>query len=426
MNIFWSLFFLIIFSFVTFSQEKCLSKIDFFTLLSQKIPIYKLEYLYNVIPDDACIWGYDIGDFTGDTLDDLAFSYKIAGDNSKNLEIRLYINDKDSLYLVSSFNLKYYNIPIEIGFNIQNSECNITHKISDEDWRIYTYTYKNDELICTNIFESRNKIITGSRRKFVGYERNCNQKNNLVFENYYQLSTGRHYFKRKYYKTLCYNLDRNKNKFLHSVSLIDTNSMFITKGYLSWKDFSDLSISFNAFHDDSLIYFYYFIQDDIICINNNQFQDYIILWIDYNPQKLIFTKVDGIYVRDGADENINKFKIYFDNRVIKYFLNTKGMIDSLEYTNNIKTNFNKIFENFYCLEICFPKILLNTNNMIGFGWQYYDYDCNNQEPTVMNSGIIEEWNPSSLGEFYFINDIGKNIVNQNFRKIYSKIVKYGI
>ena len=426
MNIFSSFFFLMIFSFVTFSQENCLSKIDFFTILSQKIPIYKLESLYNKIPDNVCIWGYDIGDFSGDTLEDLAFSFKIIEDNTKNLEIRLYVNDNDSLSLVSNFELKYYSIPIEIGFTIQNSECNITHKISEEDWRIYSYSYKNDELKCTNIFKSRSKIITGSRRKFVGYEKNMNQKNNLVSENYYQLSTGRQYFKRKYYNTLCYYTNKNHNLFFPTISLIDTNSMFITSGYLSWKDFSDLSISFNTYHDDSLVYFCYFIQDDCICMSNKQYQDYINLWIDYNPKKLIFTKVDGIYVRDGPDESINKYKIYFDNKVIKYFLDSKGTIDSLEYIKDIKTNFKKIIENYYFLEIYFQKTIFKTNNMFGFGWQYFDFDSNNEEPTVMSSGIIEEWNPSSLGEIYFIDDKEKNKINPNLEKIFSKMIKFGI
>jgi len=64
--------------------------------------------------------------------------------------------------------------------------------------------------------------------------------------------------------------------------------------------------------------------------------------------------------------------------------------------------------------------------MFGFGWQYFDFDCNNEEPTVMSSGIIEEWNPSSLGEIYFIDDKEKNKINPNLQKIFSKMIKFGI
>ena len=141
----------------SFSKEDYLTKVEFFTKLSAFFSYSQLESMYNKIPDDIQVWGYDVGDYSGDSLEDCAFSFRMMKDTKRNMTVMFFINRKDSFMLADNYDLQFSVLPIEIGFNIQNSECNVTHKLDEEYWEIKSYSVVNGNIKLIGYYESKNE-----------------------------------------------------------------------------------------------------------------------------------------------------------------------------------------------------------------------------------------------------------------------------
>jgi hypothetical protein len=423
---------LLLFGNLCFGNEEFLNKTEFFIKLSKNFSFNQLETIYKLLPDDIQVWGYDIGDYSGDKNDDLAFSYRSSTDSKKNMNIMFFINQIDSFFLASSFTMKYSSLPIEIGFSIQNMECQVTHKVDEGFWEIKSYSMINGNFVMTGFYESKNELIKGSRRKFLGYEKSFNMRNSIASENYYDLITGKKYFKRKYFIIPCYKNNRRIFKD-YTTTMFDTNSTFITYGYLNWKDENDLSISFRSTYDDSGFIFTYIIKDDTLLTNSkNGVADHLNLWFDNAPQNLIFTKRDGVYVREGQDENIHKIEINFDNIIMKSTCNNSEAI-SKSLADGVTLQYSELTKNLYLCKIRVPFNVFGgdlSGYLTGFGWEYFDYDnlSTPEKYTVMSSSVLEAWNPASLGELLIIhdNDFYGKVINYELPKVIDYLKEYGL
>jgi hypothetical protein len=290
----------------------------------------------------------------------------------------------------------------------------------------------NGNFVMTGFYESKNELIKGSRRKFLGYEKSFNMRNSIASENYYDLITGKKYFKRKYFIIPCYKNNRRIFKD-YTTTMFDTNSTFITYGYLNWKDENDLSISFRSTYDDSGFIFTYIIKDDTLLTNSkNGVADHLNLWFDNAPQNLIFTKRDGVYVREGQDENIHKIEINFDNIIMKSTCNNSEAI-SKSLADGVTLQYSELTKNLYLCKIRVPFNVFGgdlSGYLTGFGWEYFDYDnlSTPEKYTVMSSSVLEAWNPASLGELLIIhdNDFYGKVINYELPKVIDYLKEYGL
>lgn len=97
------------------------------------------------LPDHLKICNFAVGDFSGDTLADIAISYKDKTCSSNTLKVILLVNTKTSFVLAAERYLKWQNNPFDISFLIKNHNCIITSR-QKEKWIFATYTYKNNIL----------------------------------------------------------------------------------------------------------------------------------------------------------------------------------------------------------------------------------------------------------------------------------------
>jgi hypothetical protein len=97
------------------------------------------------LPDHLKIYNFAIGDFSGDTLADIAISYKDKTCSSNTLKVILLVNFKTSFIIATERALKWQINPYDISFLIKNHNCIITSR-QKEKWIFATYTYKNNSL----------------------------------------------------------------------------------------------------------------------------------------------------------------------------------------------------------------------------------------------------------------------------------------
>ncbi|MFN3270167.1 MAG: hypothetical protein ACK42G_06260, partial [Candidatus Kapaibacteriota bacterium] len=87
------------------------------------------------------IWGWDVGDFSGDNNPDLAFSIKILGESRKYTYVYLFVDIDGYLELVYVQPFEYVELPLEIGISIRNNKCSITQKRKKDYWTIKSFSF---------------------------------------------------------------------------------------------------------------------------------------------------------------------------------------------------------------------------------------------------------------------------------------------
>jgi hypothetical protein len=96
---------------------------------------------------DFSIWGWDVGDFSGDGFSDLAFSVKIMSEKSKTSKVFMFVDIDGFLTKTGEFEYQYFELPLEIGVSIKDNACYVTKKLRQFEWLIYGYRFDNGSLV---------------------------------------------------------------------------------------------------------------------------------------------------------------------------------------------------------------------------------------------------------------------------------------
>ena len=149
-----------------------------FEELTKRIEQYFAEPLIQDVKEqlpqgtDYRIWGWDVGDFSGDSYNDLALSVKLSGDKKKTNYVFLFVDLDGYLTKISELPFDYVEMPSEIGVVIRYGICNITKKLEKFNWIIRGFKFDNGVLIQQDNFETEKigKYTPGSLIPIVGDE----------------------------------------------------------------------------------------------------------------------------------------------------------------------------------------------------------------------------------------------------------------
>ena len=72
---------------------------------------------------DYRVWGWDVGDFTGDGYNDVAFSINVLGTRRKECIAFLFADLEGFLVNVAQYNVPWVSIPLEVGVVIKDNTC---------------------------------------------------------------------------------------------------------------------------------------------------------------------------------------------------------------------------------------------------------------------------------------------------------------
>ena len=131
-----------------------------FPELSKKLEPYFADELIEDIRaelpenDNFSIWGWDVGDFSGDGFNDLALSVKFLRDKQKIVQVYLFTDNDGFLSKIGQFAYEYFELPLEIGVSIKENTCYVTKKRKQFDWVIKGYRFDNGVLVLLDNFET--------------------------------------------------------------------------------------------------------------------------------------------------------------------------------------------------------------------------------------------------------------------------------
>lgn len=375
------------------------------------------------------IWGWDIGDFSGDNNPDLAFTIKISQEKRKVVYTYLFVDIDGMLELVMNKPFEYFELPLEVGISIKNNSCSITQKKKNNHWAIETYRFENGIIYLLGNY-SAERNLSFFLETNVDYI-NCRKK--ITYENITGGNSNN--FTSDFLFIPTY--PRRKEIFKGYPSDATAKYVdYVTKGSYYWFGEQDASFTIRSSFDDKFIYFSFYFIDDIYIPKNcsNCLGDELHLWFDFNPTtnslERIFKKSKSKFnLREKLDENIYQIQIsignFFDIQPEIRSVNSSTILDEIQKSalKKIKLFCNpndsgfvlKIRLPFELFGYEVPPISEEQIVTIGFTTIYVDVDneFRSEEVSWIATSLYKDNKPSTFGELAFINDFKKFSFSHN-------------
>jgi len=200
------------------------------------------------------VWGWDVGDFSGDGYNDLAISVKTPTLRGKKMRVLLFADIDGYLLKVGEFDKNYVKLPLEVGVAIRDGAVFITEKQKQFEWEIKGFSYINGSLDLVEEFTTRSESGL-TFEKSVGYHNRKSAIRIIKSDNNNTL------FEFEYKKSLLPLPVRNiANKNIHRNDI--RNVEYIYEGVYWWQDWEDLSYSVWFSVQDEILYITLDVVDD--------------------------------------------------------------------------------------------------------------------------------------------------------------------
>lgn len=394
-----------------------------FPELAKKLEAYYatelIEDIRSELPDtdNFSIWGWDVGDFSGDGFADLALSVKYLSDKRKIVQVFLFTDNDGFLSKVGQFSYEYFELPLEIGVSIKENTCYVTKKRKQFDWVIKGYRYDNGTLVLLDNFET-SRLDQYTIEKYYNYQ-SCETK-----EKYINTSNNNIAYETKYITIPSYERGRTIYKgFANSIAT--SFPEFVFDGAFYQHGENDAAYNIRSSYDAENIYFSIIVNDEEIvptrcdsCLGDN-----IELWFDFYPyltdKSRLIKDLKGkkLSLRSEADTGIYSIRISpGDFLEIPPFIKGIKSTDEANEEQKFAANKIKIISSLnqkgYQLKVKIPFEIFGINPQpeedtpVHLGFSLIVNDIDNEfraeEISRIATSRFEQNNPSAFGELILI------------------------
>ncbi len=366
---------------------------------------------------DYRIWGWDVGDFSGDDYPDFAVTIKIADEKKKVSRVYLFVDVDGYLTKVSSFAEEFVELPLEIGVVIRYKICYITRKIERFNWVMTGYKFDNGALILYETFETE-KIGRYTHEQRTNYYTLRNS------EKYIVTSNDNIKFHADYLTIPSFNRRRMVYKGYQDEAFCNYVD-YVSKGAYYWEGDKDCSFSVGSAYNEKYIYMTVEINDDKIVEQRCDTcpGDHITVWFDASPKakegnRLVEYKNGSLIFRKRPKRGIFSFKIYPGNfKTEKAYLKDVGTTDNL-YDFQTKEVYNikavsTLKDGGYVIKFKIPFLVfaclgppIKGGEIAEFGCTVVVHDIDNgyrpEEETRMATSKFNPSDPSTYGNMLII------------------------
>ncbi len=388
------------------------------------------------------IWGWDVGDFSGDGNNDVALSVRLAGERKKIVQVFLFVDIDGYLTKIGQIPFEYVEMPLEIGVAIKNNTCFATKKNRQFDWIIRGFSFDNGSLIMRDEFstcrigeltyESYRDFLTLKNTDKYVYTKNNKEKFSADYMTIPSYPRGRLIYKGYSSKAVSKSID------------------YVHKGAFFWNGDKDCSFKASSAYDDEYIYMTVDVTDDAIVSAKCDTcpGDRVEVWIDAldhsNGDRFTAKKNDDVRFLAPTDSGIFKFTILPGNFTdlpasVKLLTNNKLdpakkiALKSVKAVSELKEDSTG-----YVVKFRIPFVLLGTksrlsqkNGMQEYGCTIVVNDCDNEfrpeENTEIASSKFVPSSPTSYGSLLLVpNDEWSGQTNNIYREdILKYVLEYG-
>ncbi len=378
-----------------------------------------LEHVKESFDKDCLVTSADIGDISGDGKNDFAISIREKKAKDRIININVYCDSAGSYIKVFSDYLQFYELPIEIAFNISKQVCYVTQKLEDRKWKITGYTFLKNELKVVDLYST--DVLPVNKRWQVGEENYNNFIDLTSFNGYFDLNSIEQFKKSKFYVFPVYNKKRNLYKEYKRE--IELSNLWNWQDTIVNKRYGKVSFS----NSDDKLCLHLTLSEDIVEKFSKADKINISCSIDRGLNRLndiSKTSIKHLPLRNKPDENISNIEIEVlpgnSNRT-KFEVKT-GKNYSEIFQNDINVNVGE--ETAWYLNLDIPVEYLNLSenqNELGV-YLMIRFTLNNDEIVLTSSsGYISD--PSSYSRLIFMDDnqFYGYIENSKFERLINKL-----
>lgn len=436
-------------TFILFSATGLFSQsgMTFSELASRLSPYFDRALIMDIekqLPQgsDYKIWGWDVGDFSGDGYNDLGLSVKLAAEKKKIVETYLFVDIEGYLVKVGNFSYPFIEIPLEIGVVINKNTCFVTKKNKKYHWDIQGFSFDNGVLVQKDEFTTAkmDNLTLETYRDFVDL------RNSIKF---LHTQSGENVFFRDYLSILSY----PRGRIIYKGFTNETQAHFIDfvpVGAYEWNGKDDASIKIRSAHDEEYLYMTLDITDDNVVTQNCDtcITDHVEIWLDVNKPNPVggrfysITDDGQVNYNTSSDKGIYLIKVFPGNFLkrspyVKISTNENLQDIQKEASKRIKAVAD-LTPAGYELKFKIPFVFLGFNAnptidedffKLGCTVKAIDYDneFRPEEKTEIATSDFESSDPTTFGELIFIpHNKWYGAANNIFRQdIINNLIEYG-
>ncbi len=220
------------------------------------------------------IWGWDVGDYSGDGYNDCAMTVRIDGDRRRQVTIYFFVDIEGFLTLVGQTDRTFVDVPLEAGVSIRENACYVTEKNRQYAWDIRGYRFDKGALRVLDDFstrrEGRNTMETyRNYESLMGFERRLDTRSGDELERSEFLSIPTYRRGRTIYEGYKTDLESRSVKF-------------VPRGAFYWQGEQDASFKLHTAYNDHFLYFMVSVRDDNVVSDNGLYDvwDGVEIWLD--------------------------------------------------------------------------------------------------------------------------------------------------
>ncbi len=368
------------------------------------------------------VWGWDVGDFSGDGNYDVAFSIRMNDDRRRQVRVFLYVDIDGYLTNVRNDLYTFVETPLEVGMVIKNNGCYVTEKQRQYEWLVRGYRFTHGCIELLDEFVT-SRIDRFSREYYCNYE---SLRHELRF---YQQGASEPVFDVHYLSIPSF--ARGESLSMEHTLDADVQSVdFVTKGSFYWTGPNDCSYQVRSVYDDKYLYLRISVRDSDVVIAHCDTcpADNIDIWFDTQldsaEQQRVFTKTaKRLQFRNTSDSNMFCLHVSLGD------FRDKDPSVQVRTTNVSTTNLKQqialtqlnqkvaLRDHGYVLRLRVPFSLFGIDELsmhdgknIEMGCTVVVHDIDNEyrpeEETTLATSDIEEMNPSTFGTVVFIPENG--------------------
>ena len=220
----------------------------------------KIATILSKLPPKSKIYGYDVGEYSGDDGMDVVLSAMRADAPRRTLDVHFFINDGPGFRLLRTLTRRYVLEPIEVGFSIDHGVCHVTEKTGEFGWRITGYSAVGGNFRRSSEWTT-DRMRVGARVTGVGYERSFSYETLLTEEHFYGANTGKSYLRQRYYDLPVFPAELSLPDDMPA-QVGDTSGLMISSGGSSWHGPDDCHVAVSARSDSTAVTFRVRLHDD--------------------------------------------------------------------------------------------------------------------------------------------------------------------
>lgn len=367
---------------------------------------------------DYTIWGWDVGDFSGDGNLDVAMSVRIQSQKGRTMQVFLFVDVDGYLVKVGQFPYEFVELPLEIGVVIRDNACFVTKKRKQFDWTITGYTFDNGSIIYLDQYTTKRvgDLTQETYRNYVTMRGH---------EKYLQTKNGKQKFYADFMSIPSYS--RGRLVYKGYADAMKVNEVdFVPKGAYWWTGEDDLSFSVSSAYDDENLYMTIKVKDDevVTAACDTCIHDFVDLWIDIGTidkkrDRFASVKDEKPEFREKAESGLFCFSLHPGD-----FLDVKpsykvSSTDDMTATQRIAAKNIKLVtdlkNNGYMFRLKIPFTVfgwdaapVDTTGITELGCSLLVHDYDNEfrpeEFTEKSNSVFDPRNPSTYGSLMLIPD----------------------